>query len=117
MQFADVIGYGQKDALCQYILPSTIQIPAEIHILIDHGKAALSLDTSVHPQLGAVFSRDPGKARYSAGDPVLCIPGSFSSGTLQSIPQSLEEIPESSPMSLYPDDGTACRLTAVQGAS
>ena len=59
VQFVDVIGYRQKDTLCQYILSATIKIPSKIHIFFDHGKTAFCLDASVHPKLGTILCRDP----------------------------------------------------------
>ena len=58
MQLVDISADCKKDALCQYVFLSTVQIPTKIHVLFDVCKGTFRLNAPVHPQLCAIFTDD-----------------------------------------------------------
>ena len=54
-----VEGHRNKDALCQYILCSTVWELSEFHVLFYLCKGSFHLNTSVHSELNATITCDP----------------------------------------------------------
>ena len=59
MKLIDISSHRQKDALCQCICLSTIQISSKIHVLFYVSKRTFCLNTAIHTEHRSLLTCDP----------------------------------------------------------